>query len=165
MVLCSRDRFGQHNIASGGIAMRKFVVTLLMIILIGFAILIVDRNNGLGNRDCMPGDTASDLVRCIRNEDIRWDGTGLGLLPRPSGPTEELLNTKENIEPLLVDALVDQDRFVAAHVLLTIRSQGEFSSERGAWNNLRVKLSADGQVSYEGNDLAELQKWWEERLQ
>ncbi len=77
-------------------------------------------------------------------------------MPNLSEAAIKLMETKENIEPLLLDALLDQDKFVVAHVLLTYRSHSTFLGEAEAWNGLRVRLVADQPISYEGNDLAKL---------
>lgn len=105
------------------------------------------------------------LLRDMHNDDVEWHGTYTGLLPRLVGePSLELLNTEERIEPLLVEALLEEERFVAAHVLLTMRvsaatgSLYEISAE--GWNDLRVQLFADGSVSYVENDLEALHRRW-----
>jgi len=94
------------------------------------------------------------LIINMRNSDVKWDGNFLGLMPMSFvGATLTLQNAREPIEPLLVDAILDKDRYVAAHVLLTTRLEDRFTSSASEWNGLHVQLWADGSVSYEGNDL------------
>ncbi len=151
--------------------MRKFTRVLLAATLLSClgVVLIISCGRGSDGSNpslysCQPDDPPSTLVGCIRNKDIQWDMDFGGYVPRLSGVTAALLDTKENIEPLLLDALLDKDRFVSAHVLLTFRAQIAFIERRGDWNGLKLDLLADGQVSYEGNNLTELYKQWEEAL-
>jgi len=61
---------------------------------------------------------SSSDVRRIRNSDIRWGGNPLGLYPTFSGASKRIVdNRSANLDELVV-ALVDERRFVAAHVLL-----------------------------------------------
>jgi hypothetical protein len=138
--------------------MRKLRVALVVVVLLGVigAALIIHRE------DCALDQQPAVLVRCIRNEDVKWDASRVGLLPQISGATAALLETKENIEPMLLVALQDKDKFVAAHVLLSLRSPSFPIGGHEAWNGLNVVLFADGRVSYEGNDLTALYKRWEQ---
>ena len=43
-----------------------------------------------------------------------WDLNYIGLMPELTGAALELEDSHEDINPLLVDALVDEDKFVAA---------------------------------------------------
>jgi len=104
------------------------------------------------------------LILNMRNSDVQWDGTFIGLLPNFQGPTLALQKIDEPIEPLLVAALLDEERYVAAHVLLTDRTNGSWTDTAEYWNGLRVHLYADGSVSYEGNDRNELHQYWIKKL-
>ena len=155
--------------------MRKLVIALVGVVLLGGVgtVLLVSRMsaaNGLGTPtpsklECVEDGTPRDLVGCIRNEEVQWYWTFSGLEPRLGGATAKLLAIKESIEPMLLDVLLDKGKFAAAHVLLTYRSTGAFIEVEGEWNGLQVDLLADGQVSYEGNDLAKLHEYWEKKLQ
>jgi hypothetical protein len=105
------------------------------------------------------------LILNMRNGDVKWSGNFLGLMPTSFSPTiSTLQNVKEPIEPLLVDAMLDKDRYIAAHFLLTFRLEDHFNFSAEKWNGLRVQLSADGTASFEGNDLDKLHQYWIERL-
>src|SRR6266566_1137917 len=64
------------------------------------------------------------FVRLLRNTDVRWDGNVFGLMPRAEGtPADELLKGNcTNAIPLLVAALSEKEKYIAAHVLLTVLS-------------------------------------------
>jgi len=109
-------------------------------------------------------DTTEQLILNMRNSDVKWDGTFVGLLPEFNGPTLALQKIDEPIEPLLVEALLDEERYVAAHVLLTDRTKGSWTDTAKHWNGLSVHLYADGSVSYEGNDRNKLHQQWIEKL-
>jgi hypothetical protein len=158
-----------------GTLMRTRLMVLLVVILVAGVgtILLISKTNPTSrpsvsnpsNSNCAAAEAPLDLVGCIRNEDIQWYWTFSGLEPRLSGMTAQLWKNEENIEPKLLDALLDEIKFAAAHVLLSYRSQGTFMEVAGAWNGLQVDLFADGHISYEGNDLDRLHARWEKELQ
>ena len=115
------------------------------------------------NASAVSKDT-EQLILNMRNSDVQWDGTYIGLLPKCQGATLALQKIDEPIEPLLVEALLDEERYVAAHVLLTDRTKGSWTDTAEYWNGLRVHLYADGSVSYEGNDLNKLHQYWIKKL-
>lgn len=155
--------------------MRKVLLALIGIVLLGSsgAVLLVSRTIPTDEPGtptspklvCIMDGTPLDLVGCIRNEDVHWSGTYFGLMPNLSEAAIKLVKAKENIESMLLDALLDEDKFVVAHVLLTYRSHSHFTGGTTAWNGLRVHLVADQPISYEGNDLAKLHEYWEKKLQ
>jgi hypothetical protein len=115
----------------------------------------------LENSEPISDDKVLDLVLCIRNEDIRWSYTYFGLFPvNTSGATRQLNGTEKEIDSMLLDLLEDEDRYVAAHVLLTFRSQERFELGTREWNGLYVQLGDGDIISYEGNNLAALQRYW-----
>src|SRR5690349_16876969 len=141
--MCSRIKYNRVAINS---------VTILILLLI---------------TSCKPevSKDTEQLILNMRNSDVQWDGNFLGLMPMSfSQAILTLQNVKEPIEPLLVDTILDQDRYVAAHVLLTFRLDKHFNFSAEEWNGLHVQLSADGRTSFEGNDLNKLHKYWSERL-
>jgi hypothetical protein len=113
-------------------------------------------------------DSLLELVNQIHNEDIQWDGTRAGFQPFIQGATKKLLEineeSQEEIKPLLLQALQDKSRYVAAHVLLTRFFVKAFSYEPDNWNGLKISIANNGEVSYEGNDLTKLSAWWETML-
>ncbi len=112
--------------------MRKRLIVLLVAILVSGVgtILLVSRTSPANEPsmpapsklECVEDGSPRGLVGCIRNEDIQWLGTFDGLYPDLSGATAKLLKTQENIEPMLLEALRDDNKFVAAYVLLANRS-------------------------------------------
>jgi hypothetical protein len=83
---------------------------------------------------------------------------------RLTGATLALQDIQEDINPLLIDALVIKDKFVAAHVLLTFRTSLPFAAKAGDWNGLKVEIGENGIASFDGNNLQELQEYWRGKL-
>lgn len=97
----------------------------------------------------------------IRNNDLTWDGTPLGLQPRIANPkTAHLLDAPASLDRQLVELLRDPDRFAVAHVLLTMRHDTLKSFDANQWNGLRVTLAASGAVQYDPADMATLYRRW-----
>lgn len=94
----------------------------------------------------------------LRNGDVQWDGTLVGVLPRVAGDAAlELLDVAPDWERM-VDALQDEQRFVAVHVLLTL--QAGLVHHGPAWNGLELGLAADGSVQIEPTQRFELRRRW-----
>lgn len=111
----------------------------------------------------------SDLFACqsvyrLHNNDVSWDGTYFGLNPRLSFMADIVVNSNRNVAPFLLAAVNDVDRFAVAHVVLTYRFEGNRIGGVTAWNGLKVQLDGNGRVSYEGNDLDKLYRYWEQKL-
>jgi hypothetical protein len=113
-------------------------------------------------------------VDAIRNSDIRWSGTLVGLYPFIEGQASQavlatgVLATGRSTISELVAALDDPDRWIAAHALLTQVApklggappiKGD-ASER--WWGLKVNLLADGRVEFDPADRPVLKKYWQE---
>lgn len=118
---------------------------------------------------CAVSQRADDELRqrCvgISNGGIRWDGNDIGVWPWIEGANEQwVLNTPLDPKPLLLDALEDPKRWVAAHVLLTKRWSLEtgqsYKCGAEAYNDLRVSLFADGSVTIEASEQAKIRKKW-----
>jgi len=106
-------------------------------------------------------ETPASLTARISNDEVRWDGNYVMLWPELSGYSEEIHATcSKDCIPDLVEALEDQDRYVAAHVLLTIFNGGEYELSAAAWNGLKVQLTADGKTVIPGGQQAALIKQW-----
>ena len=105
-------------------------------------------------------DTAK-LLDEMNNREVIWIGDYSGLHPRElTGATLKLNTVQEDIAPYLFDALLDEDKFVAAHILLTERSSSSFYGIGGLdWNGLVVH-NVEGDNLYEGNFLHALQDFW-----
>ncbi|MFE7408619.1 hypothetical protein [Isoptericola sp. NPDC057559] len=87
------------------------------------------------------------------NDAVTWSGTRFGLLPAvdASEPLDEAT---------LLDLLDDPDRFVLAHVLLTLRSGVSYSALEGGYNGLAVDLRPDGEVEVAPGQGPALRRRW-----
>lgn len=93
-----------------------------------------------------------EMVNDMSNEDVTWQGTYFGLLPALNGPTLILRDTQENITPLLLDATVKEDKFVAAHALLilqTLDTDAPPSVSAGDILLLKIRWQGDLRATYE----------------
>jgi hypothetical protein len=150
-------------------ALRIIIFILLVVGIVGIYVVIREMNKL--NTPISPKNQISEetilLLNDMKNSDVTWSGTYVGILPtKLTGASLLLLHVQEDINPLLIDALIDEDKFVAAHVLLASRTSISIAApHRGQWNGLKVQLNLDGSVSFDGNDLIQLQEYWREKLQ
>lgn len=108
-----------------------------------------------------------DLVQRIRelhNDNVKWDGTYVGLLPSLAGvQLSSFMAAGDAAIPLLIEALHDPNQFVAAHVLLTQLSGVVHAT--APWNGLCVELNANGTVQIDTDQRFDLarrwQSWWQ----
>ncbi len=100
-------------------------------------------------------------VDSMRNTDIEWDGTFLGIIPMNVGePLEKLMvNSDSELDELLLAAMEDDERRVAAHVVLAHR-HGESSSNEYGWYGLTVDLQPDGSATFDIRERGKLRKEW-----
>jgi hypothetical protein len=106
-----------------------------------------------------------DPVAALRNTDVEWDGTTLGLVPTVTSPgAQRLLRYGTASAHRLVAALSDPDRFVAAHVILTLVS-GVAHDTYPDWNGLTVDIGADGRVGIDPDQRFALVRRWRRWLQ
>jgi hypothetical protein len=97
----------------------------------------------------------------ISNNDLRWDGTALGLQPRiESSAAIRLVSDRSIADDELKRVLRDPQRFAIAHVVLTMRSGKVASFDANQWNGLRVRLEASGMASYQAADMETLAQAW-----
>lgn len=141
-----------------------FLALFILALSILSILVISKRINLLPSSENQISESTLLLISNIKNEDVIWSGTVIGLIPKLTGATLELKDTEENINPLLVDILLDENKFVAAHVLLTLRTSGPYPIGAAEWNGLKIQLQSNGKATFEGNNLIELQKYWKERL-
>jgi hypothetical protein len=100
-------------------------------------------------------------VDCLSNDDIHWDGTAIGLVPTLAGDkARQCLAIGNDVIPLLIGALGDETRFVAAHVLLTLLSGVEHQTV--PWNGLNVELFPNGGLRIDPRQRFELARRWRE---
>jgi hypothetical protein len=62
----------------------------------------------------------------------------------------------------LVSALVDENRFVVAHVLLSTGIGEGLEFDAGHWNGLKVTLNADNSATYPEGHKEDLRRRWVE---
>jgi hypothetical protein len=107
-------------------------------------------------------ENPADVVRLVDqlgNADIHWNGTFYGLMPSVVGDAaRQLLNSDAVAIARLVDALEDESKFVAAHVLLTMLSGVEYHT--APWNGLEIELSAEDEVRIDPRQRFELARRW-----
>jgi hypothetical protein len=105
--------------------------------------------------------TTPTPIEQLSNDDLRWDGTALGLQPRIGNPrTAQLVNNPAVPDSALRLLLRDPQRFAIAHVLLTMRSGKLGSFDANQWNGLRVTLDASGAARYDAADMTPLAERW-----
>jgi len=103
--------------------------------------------------------TIAPMIDRLKNSDIRWDGTFVGLVPTiVSESARQLLSAGDIAIPKLVGALEDESKFVAAHVLLTQLSGVEYHTS--PWNGLKIDLLPDGQAHFDVHQRFELARRW-----
>jgi hypothetical protein len=113
------------------------------------------------HRPTEPSDpaTIARLVDQLSNADIRWDGTYAGLVPTIlSDAGRQLLEIGDDAIPQLLSALEDENKFVAAHVLLTLLSGIEYHTQ--PWNGLAIELAADGNAHVDARQRFDLARRW-----
>jgi len=102
---------------------------------------------------------AATLINDLSNDDVRWDGTLVGLVPTIVGDSaRRLLTSDEDVIPLLVEAVAEESKFVVAHVLLTLLSDTEHDAT--PWNGLRIDLTADGKTRVDAEQRFALARRW-----
>jgi hypothetical protein len=102
-------------------------------------------------------------VADLGNDDVRWDGTLVGLQPTVVGDAaRRLLTADEDVIPSLVAAVGDESKFVVVHVLLTLLTGAE--QVQPGWNGLRVDLTADGESRIDPEQRFELARRWQAYL-
>lgn len=112
-------------------------------------------------------DTHVAKLQAMRNSDVKWHGTYVGLLPEIlDNELRGLIDTTEAIDSILLCALTDTDRMAVAHVLLAFRHpiQRSPADEAEQWQGLSVQLSANGEATYHRNNPRKLQREWAHAL-
>ena len=101
-------------------------------------------------------------LKDLSNRDVEWHGTAEGLSPDLATERAKRLAgaDAEAVTPGLIAALSEEDRFVAAHVVLTSVSRVEYSAFP-TWNGLRVDIRADGSVVIDPGQRHELARRWQ----
>lgn len=113
---------------------------------------------------CLSGESIAkrdSLAMKLDNAQVEWDGTFVGLTPRLTEDTGKVATvaTKADIH-LLIAALHDKQRYVAAHVLLVKLTGIEGVQNGHSWYGLEVQLQGNGNVRYDKDAQAKLVASW-----
>jgi hypothetical protein len=120
-----------------------------------FAIVATLAGCATHERDCQ------QLSQQMRNDHIKWDGNYFGLVVTSMAePERRLLAAGPPCRPFVLDALDDDSRFVAAHVVLTQLQSGPQSMSASEWNHLTVNILADGRVVIPDGQKDAIKKLW-----
>jgi len=111
-------------------------------------------------------DALINTLQNMTNNDIKWDGNFLGLQPEMVNRNLEKIVTSKNpqIDQLLLSALDDRNRYIAAHVILTLRHCNNFQFDAVSWNGLAVQLLANNTTTFLNNNLVKLKDEWLKRF-
>jgi len=97
----------------------------------------------------------------ISNNDIKWQGTYLGLHPSFNENIERIINFIEEPEyPLIIKVLSSADKFVVLHVILTYATRIKYSNFPH-WNFLKISIGPDGTVVINPEQRFALQYKWQ----
>lgn len=103
------------------------------------------------------------MVSQIHNDHVRWDGNYFGLEPALGESERGVLAKGLRCRRYLIEALEDNSRFVAAHVLLTMMECDSYSLSAAEWNHLQVTLYAGGHVEIPIDQRPAIQKLWTQK--
>ena len=152
----------------------RFLILFLLVILIAgiYALKkeIIERNTA-NIPEYQISNSTLHLLGSMNNDDVTWSGDYIGIYPiEMTGATLLLRDVPEEINPLLIEALLDKDKFIAAHVLLTYRiTPTQFPAlvprSVNEWNSLIIQSDANGVLFFDINNMRKLQKYWHEKLQ
>jgi len=100
------------------------------------------------------------MVAQIRNDRVRWEGTHVGVQVRAIGEQEQrVLTAGLACRPYLIEALGDESRYVAAHVILSQMTR-TYTFSAAEWNHLQVNVLADGHVEIPPGQMPTIQAFW-----
>ncbi|HDZ22257.1 hypothetical protein LCGC14_0274960 [marine sediment metagenome] len=121
-----------------------------------------DKRPADGEDVTIDGDDPLALVAELRNSDVVWDGTYVGLQPTIKGDVAtRLLGLGDRAAPALRQALASPDKFASAHVLLTKIGGLGYKSSASHWNGLQVTLHADGTVDLHPQQIDTIRAMWQ----
>lgn len=119
-----------------------YKIYLVLIFIILNISLLSAQNEQLNNIQTI-NDSLKILVENIQNSDIFWDGDDIGYMPRRFGGSSGILFGSSNLVkaiPNLTEALLDSQRFVAAHVLLTSLNTYVEIMKNGCYNGISMDI-------------------------
>jgi len=113
---------------------------------------------------CASPSTLSHAARSLHNSDVSWGLSGIaGLVAHVDSPgAKVLLRAGRRSNPALLVLLDDPDRFVAAHVLLTVINcrEGIDTSSGNTYNTLKLDdLTSAGPVIAPDQQV-QLRRYW-----
>lgn len=122
---------------------------------------------GCAGKDVLSQQSPHELCKMISNEGIKWDGCYFGIYPSLVGEAEkEVMQRGLECKEELVEALADESRYVAAHVLLANIVLGLpeiFPMPDCEWHGLRVIPLADGSGCIDKSQQQAIQKVWQDK--
>ena len=96
------------------------------------------------------------------NDNIVWMTGFFGLNARITGSNEQALrDAEEDLSVRLLPLLWDKDKWIAAHVLLTLRNIHSIELNAKEWNGLIILIDQNGKVTIPTDQMERLQKQWE----
>lgn len=102
----------------------------------------------------------TELDELLRDADLDWQGTTLGLCPGiDSGVAQRLAALSPAQIPGMIDALSRESDFAAAHVLLT-RFTGIEYETMPTWNGMAVVIESDGTVHIDPAQRFQIARRW-----
>jgi len=107
----------------------------------------------------------SSLVFHLSNDEVKWTVGDEGLCPELTGiPSKKLLKCGRSENELILRAMKDENKFVAAHVLLTkINLDDYYPLNDKVWNRLKVIRKGES-VEYDSAQISDLVKFWKKAL-
>lgn len=101
----------------------------------------------------------------LDNTHVKWSGDTFGLSATLSEEANLFLQSVDNkAQKMLLEALNDEQRFVVAHVILTLSQLKEFQVDGSSWNKLEVKLYSPGpnlvKIDIDSAQIENLREFW-----
>ena len=104
-------------------------------------------------------------VRNLSNNELTVGGNYFGLDVEISGDSAAYLTDLGIVaNSRLTDALADEKKFAAAHVLLTSINLTEYSISGSHWNHMTIDTHADGTLDFHSEQIPELIEYWDDVL-
>ena len=120
------------------------------------------------NNDFMNDESLKLLYESLDNDNIIWDHNYAGMMPISilGNYKKWEKDSKLYSNELLLKALFDKNKWIAAHVMLTIKLMEKESIplDGSHWNGLKVRLLGGGAVIIDKDQRVKIQKYWVEKL-
>lgn len=133
------------------------------------AVLVLLLGGGCSSSTGQISIDPKELVECVTNADVVWDGSLIGLNPRLHGMTQLLAGSKgrqhrEELTLHLLRRLHDAEAAVAAHVILSELYDMPWRTNAGQWCGLGIELRADGSTQIHPEETDALYERWHDHL-